>query len=275
MSNDDLSASRAAPTTLSDLYDLVYRRRGSLLILFMVSLFAALSQHVFGIVLPPSFSPALVVGGLTLIAWVTLVWVRGETNAQHLRRERRRVVEQHAAFRATVAGFLTPTGVDDEPEAAALQEGLLRRNDALMAARRALGNGGAPERDAAVLEKTTPGERGDATGAELLSRLAALQREALSGAQRMGLLGEAMTSRLDQQVFALVPLHGERRPRQAGEAGEATNPVLVLLVTGYGVLLPLVSAQRIASVLVGALCGGILILFESAASARRGRDPGP
>ncbi|HRE91376.1 MAG TPA: hypothetical protein PK095_19825, partial [Myxococcota bacterium] len=123
MSTDEsVSAPRAAPTILSDLFDLVHRRRASLLILFMVSLFAALSQHVFGIVLPPSFSPALVVGGLTLIAWVTLVWVRGEANAQRVRAERRRVVEHHAAFRATVAGFLTPTGVDDEPEAMAMQE---------------------------------------------------------------------------------------------------------------------------------------------------------
>lgn len=273
MSTHDESASRPAPTLTSDLFDLVYRRRASLLILFMVSLFAALSQHVFGIVLPPSFSPALVVGGLTLIAWVTLVWVRGEANAQHVRGERRKVVEHHAAFRATVAGFVTPTGVDDEPEAAALQEGLLRRNDALVAARRALGRGMAPEDDAAVLEKTTPGERGDAKGGELVARLAALQREALSGAQRMGLLGEAMTSRLDQHLFGLVPIHGERRQREGAEA--QTNPVLALLVMGYGVLLPLVSAQRIASVIVGALCGGILILFESAASARRGRDPGP
>lgn len=272
MSTDPTNPSPAAPTIFSDLFDLVYRRRASLLILFMVSLFAALSQHVFGIVLPPSFSPALVVGGLTLCAWVTLVWVRGEANAQHVRGERRKVVEHHAAFRATVTGFLTPTGVDDEPEAAALQEGLLRRNDALVAARRALGRGVAPEVDAAVLEKTTPGERGDAKGGELVARLAALQREALSGAQRMGLLGEAMTSRLDQHVFGLVPIHGERRSR---EGGDGANPVLALLVTGYGVLLPLVSAQRIASVIVGALCGGILILFESAASARRGRDPGP
>ena len=265
------------PTTLSDLYDLVQRRRASLLLLFMVTLFAVLSQHVFGVTLPPSFSPTLVVGGLALVAWVALAWVRAEQAAQHVRRERRRVIEQHAAFRATVSGFLVPQGVDDEPEAEVLKDGLLRRNDALVAARRSLGRGGAPETDPEVLAKTTPGERADATGHALLVRLAALQREALSAAQRLSLLGEARTAQLDERLFALVPLHDRHDRPERREPGEvpSTNPALALLVTAYAAMLPLVSAQRIAYALVAGGCGAILILFESGANARRRKDPGP
>lgn len=254
-------------TTLSDLFDLVYRRRASLLLLATTTLFAVLSRHVFKVVLPPSFSPTLVVGGVVLIVWVALTWLRAEANAQRLRRERRSIVEHHAAFRATIAGFLNPIGVEDEPEAEVLKEGLLRRNDALIAARRALGRGEAPETHPEVLAKTHPGERADHTGHGLLMRLAVLQREALSAAQRLSLLGEARTTQLDERLMAMVPLH-ERHGHRHG-----SNPALALLVTAYAAMLPLVSAQRIATALVAGSCAALLILFESAVTVKRDDEP--
>lgn len=263
------------PTTLSDLFDLVYRRRASLLLLFAVTLFATLSRHVFGLALPPIFTPTLLVGGVALVVWISLVWLRSEQAAHHSRRERKAVIEHHGAFAATVSAFVTAVNSDDEPEAEALREGLSRRNDALLAARRALGRGEAPETDKQVLELTQPGERADATGHSLVQRLAMLQREALVAAQRLSMLGEARLAKLDERLAALAPPHHHRqaRARVLGEVEPSANPALALLVTGYAVMLPLVATQRITSALVAGVSGTILILFESGASARRRGDP--
>lgn len=249
---------------LGDLTHLLRARRVTLSLLAAVTLFAATSQHLFDLGLPVSYSPSVPVGAIAIAVWCALVWQSREATRRELHALGERRVIAEAAFRNTVTAFLLPTSADDEPEAEVLRDGLLRRHIAILAARDALDAGHPVESDPTVTSHTSPHERGEATGRALLERLATLQREALAASQRAGFLGEHRTGQLDAQLETLTS-----KPRPHALREPALSLALKLLTAGYALVLPLVSAQRIASALVAALGSTALVLLEAASQRDR------
>ncbi len=241
------------------LFVLFARRRTALVLLGVVTVFCALSQHVFSIALPVSYSPSLVVGAIALSVWIGASWHRRETAGRALELVSTTRLAARTAFRDTVTAFLVPTRPDDEPEAEALRDGLLRRHSALLAALDAMADGVPPESAPEVIAQTSAHERADRSGSRLLERLTSLQREALAASQRLGFLGEYRTTQLDQQLQILSrPMRREAHQPQT---------LLTLATTAYALMLPLVSAHRIATALVAAACALILIAFEATATS--------
>jgi hypothetical protein len=249
------------PKRPHDLLVLLSRRRVAFLLLGIVTLFCALSQHAFSIALPVSYSPSLVVGAIALAVWIGATWHRRDAAERALAVVSTGRRAARSAFRDTVSAFLVPTRPDDEPEAEALREGLLRRHTALLAAVDAMADGVPPESAPDVIAHTSPHERADRSGSTLVERLTALQREALAASQRLGFMGELRTSQLDQQLQTLSRPMPHRHPE--------THTLLTLATTSYALMLPLVSAHRIATTLVAAACAVLLIAFEATATSPR------
>lgn len=243
----------------NDLWSLFSRRRVAFILLGVVTLFCALSQHVFSIALPVSYSPSLVVGAIALSVWIGAAWHRRDSAERALTLASNVRLAARSAFCDTVTAFLVPTRPDDEPEAEALREGLLRRHTALLSALDAIADGVPPESAPEVIAHTSPHERADRSGSTFIERLTSLQREALAASQRLGFLGEYRTTQLDQQLQLLSRPIQHRVPD--------THTLLTLATTSYALMLPLVSAHRIATTLVAAACGIILIAFEATATS--------
>jgi len=245
-------------TILAELLHLMRRRWLTLLLLGLVTVFALLSQRVFHIFMPAAHSASLI-GAVVLVAWIAIARLRTVAVNHALDLERDAVVRARRSFRDTVVAFVLPTSPDDEPEAEALREGLVRRHAAILASRRAMLEGRPPEADDAVVAATSPHERADNTELALLDRLASLQREALGAAQRLGLLGEQRTIRLDEHLQTLT--------RPPSRPPKTTVAPLAVFTSVFALVLPLVSAQRMTTALVAALGSLILIAFESWATS--------
>lgn len=217
---------------------------------------------------PLPYAAAVIVGGVVVTTWIAWQQRRREQERAALALEATRLAEAAQRFGARVEAWLVATMPNDELEAEALRRTVVERHMALVAAIRAHLEGRDPHEDTVVQAMTREKERKGRHGPALLQQFAALQREALTEAQRRGFFGEARLLVLDEALFTLSAV----RPREAPKVDIAAK-VLAYVVPTYAALLVLSTSQRLNAIFVGAAVGAALILFEALTSQPEGPDP--
>jgi hypothetical protein len=239
---------------------LLSRRPFSLALWLSMTLIALTARSVMGLTLPRLFDPPILVAGLGLIIWCAAELARRRREMATLEREASALRVSLQAFARRTQAWLTGTG-DDEPEAEALRDALLRRHRALTAAARCTLAHREPAEDTDLLAHTTPLERGSHRGQTLLGVIAGLQRDGLAEARRRGFLGEHEALALEDapaRLETLTPLPADPAP---------TDRLLSTLVGVYAAVLPASCSQRMTTAAMGAFAGLVLLLFEALATA--------
>lgn len=161
-------------------------------------------------------------------------------------------------FLARVQAFIVPGSDDEAPESDELKSTLTRRHAAIDAAQTALREGRVPANEAGVIDNSTPLERLDLHGEDLVERLVNLQRDALVEAERRHWLGAARFTALEQD---LAHITHSPAPVKTWTSGYTRLTSLTVSVTA--VMLPLAASVRTSGIVVGAFIGALLVAFDA------------